>query len=101
MDRSGTPTQAATITAHKPRYFEENLNRQGDCVAAEALPSEVAIKSRGSRTDRLFLPDRPLELNFAMRPAGPSREGWWTSRGCRWSGTPWRSPGLTFHRHRA
>ena len=70
VDRNGTPTQAATITAHKPGYFEENLNRQGDCVAADVLPSEKAIESRGSRKDRVFLPDRPLELNFVMRPAG-------------------------------
>ena len=70
VDRDGTPTQAATITAHKPGCFEENLNRQGDCVAADVLPSEEVIKSRGSRKDRVFLPDRPLELNFVMRPAG-------------------------------
>jgi hypothetical protein len=70
VDRSGTPTQAATITAHKAGYFEVNLNRQGDCVAADVLPSEEVIKSRAGRTDRVFLPDRPLEVNFVMRPAG-------------------------------
>jgi hypothetical protein len=65
-----TPTQAATITAHKPAYFEENLNRQGGCVAANRPPSEEVIKSWGTRRDRVFLPDRPMELNFVMCPAG-------------------------------
>jgi hypothetical protein len=65
-----TATQASTITAHKPGYFEENLNRQGGCVAANMPPSEEVIKSWGIRRDRVFLPDRPMELNFVMRPAG-------------------------------
>jgi hypothetical protein len=65
----GTSLQVATISAHKPGYFEENLNRQGGCLAAEKLPGEDAIKRWGSRKDRVFLPDRPMELNFVMRPA--------------------------------
>ena len=44
VDRSGTPTQAATITADKPGYFEENLNRQGNCV----LPHEASASQRRS-----------------------------------------------------
>jgi hypothetical protein len=65
----GTAVQAATITAHKSGCFEENLNRQGDCLAAEKQPGEDAIKSWGNRKARVFLPDRPVELNFVMRPA--------------------------------
>ncbi len=66
----GTSLQAATITAHKPGYFEENLNRQGGCLAADTAPGEKEIKSWGGRKDRVFLADRALELNFVMRPAG-------------------------------
>ncbi len=66
----GNPTQAATISAHKPGYYEENLNRQGGCLAAEKTPGEDELKRWSGRKDRVFLPDRPLELNFVMRPAG-------------------------------
>jgi len=66
----GIPIQAATISAHRPGYFEENLNRQGGCLAAEGLPSEKEIKAWDGRKDRVFVPDRPIELNFVMRPAG-------------------------------
>ncbi len=66
----GRSLQAATITAHKPGYFEKNLNRQGDCVGASGPPSEQEIKVWGNRKDRVFVPDRPLELNFVMCPAG-------------------------------
>jgi hypothetical protein len=70
MGSGGTAMQAATISAHQPGFFEENLNRQGGCQAAEAVPDENQMKRWGSRKDRLFLPDRPLELNFVMRPSG-------------------------------
>jgi len=66
----GIPIQAATISAHRPGYFEENLNRQGGCLAAERMPGEEAIKKRGTRKDRVFVPDQPLELDFVMQPAG-------------------------------
>ena len=46
----GTATQAATITAHKPGYFEENLHRQGDCLAANRPPSEEVIQILGNST---------------------------------------------------
>ncbi len=67
---SGTPTQAATIAAHKRGYYEENLNRQGGCLAAEETPGANDLRIWSGRKDRVFLPDRPLELNFVMRPAG-------------------------------
>jgi hypothetical protein len=61
--------QAATISAHKRGYFEENLSRQGNCSAADGPPTEADIKRWHGHKDRLFLPDRPVELNFSMRPA--------------------------------
>src|SRR5262249_52300837 len=62
--------QAATSAAHRTGVFEANLNRQGDCMAAPAMPSDEELEEQGGRKDRLFLPDHPLELNFVMRPAG-------------------------------
>jgi hypothetical protein len=62
--------QAATISAHKPGYFEINLSRQGACLAAGKMPDEDQIDDWGDRIRRVFLPDRPLEINFVMRPAG-------------------------------
>ncbi len=101
MRGHGRSLQAATITAHKPGYFEENLNRQGDCLAASGPPSEQEIKAWSGRKDRVFVPDRPLELNFVMRRRAGSRGGWSTSRGSRWMGTRWHSTAPIFHRHRA
>ncbi len=66
----GGPTlQAATISAIKPGYFEENLNRQGGCLAAGAMPDDQQLEQWGGSKDRLFLPGHALELNFKMRPA--------------------------------
>jgi hypothetical protein len=62
--------QAATISAHKPGYSEVNLSRQGGCVAAGAEPDEKTLQRLGGRKDRLFLPGKPLELDFTMRPSG-------------------------------
>src|SRR5262245_15403394 len=66
---NGTAMQAATISANKKGYFEANLNRQGNCAAAHASPDELQIKRWGMAKDRLFLPDKAIELNFVMRPA--------------------------------
>lgn len=66
---NGKETQAASISAHKPGHFEANLNRQGGCAAAHAMPDEEQIKRWGVGKDRLFLPGHPIELNFVMRPA--------------------------------
>jgi hypothetical protein len=69
--RASAPiTQAAIIAAHKAGYFEANLNRQGDCMAAAAMPLDEELEEEGGRKDRLFLPGRALELNFVMLPAG-------------------------------
>ena len=67
---NATATEVATIVAHKPGYFEVNLNRQGNCVGANRMFGDEEFRSWGNRTGRVFLPDRPLELNFVMRPAG-------------------------------
>ena len=67
---AGVALQAATISTHKPGYFEANLNRQGGCLAAQEMPDEDQLEDWGGRKDRVFLPGRPLELNFVMRPSG-------------------------------
>jgi hypothetical protein len=67
---NATATEVASIFAHKSGYFEVNLNRQGNCVAANRMFGDEEIRIWGNRTGRVFLPDRPLELNFVMRPAG-------------------------------
>ncbi len=56
--------------AHKPGYFEVNLNRQGNCVGRQSDVWRRRVPELGQPNGRVFLPDRPLELNFVMRPAG-------------------------------
>ena len=68
--RNGPTPQAATISATKPGCFEENLNRQGGCLAAEATPDDEMMKRWGGSKDRLFLPGHPLEISFKMRLTG-------------------------------
>ncbi len=63
-------TQVATISAHKLGYFETNLNRQGDYLAASGEPTEAQLKLWSKPKDRVFLPNRAIELNFTMSPAG-------------------------------
>lgn len=70
VQSKGVSIQAASIHAHKPGYFEENLCRQGNCRAADGIPGEDQLKEGGVARDRLFLPGRPLEINFVMRPSG-------------------------------
>jgi hypothetical protein len=67
--RDATAMQVASISAHKPGYFEANLNRQGGCSAAGAMPDDEQLKRQGVSKDRLFLTNRSIELNFVMRPA--------------------------------
>ena len=66
----GAVLQAAIVGAHKPGYFEENLNRQGGCTGADGEPTEEQLKTWDAKKDRVFLPGKPLEINFVMRPAG-------------------------------
>jgi protocatechuate 3,4-dioxygenase beta subunit len=65
----GPFVQAATIHARKAGYFEQDLNRQGDCLAADGPPDKAELKRWNAKTRRLFLPHQPLELNFVMRPS--------------------------------
>lgn len=69
LSRDRTVIQAAIISARKSGYFEANLSRQGGCSAAYVMPGEGQKNQWSGRKVRLFLPDRPLELNFVMRPA--------------------------------
>ena len=66
----GAVLQAAIVSADKPGYFEENLNRQGGCTGADGEPTEEQLKAWDAKKDRVFLPGKPLEINFVMRPAG-------------------------------
>jgi hypothetical protein len=64
-----TALQAAIIAAHRPGYFEANLNRQGGYHAGQELPDAKEQERLGIDKDKVFLPGHPLEINFVMRPA--------------------------------
>lgn len=66
-DHSGL--QAAIISARSAGLFEENLNRQGGCVAASRRPSDEELKAYAASRDRCFVPGEPLTIDFVMRPA--------------------------------
>jgi hypothetical protein len=68
MGKSGG-VQAATISVRKPGFFETNLYRQGDLLAAYELP-EGEIGWGKKRPEDIFLPDQPKTLNFVLAPAG-------------------------------
>ena len=61
--------QYAIVTAHKPGYFENNLNRHGARAAALRAVSAEDRKTFGVEEDQLFLPGQPQVINFAMAPA--------------------------------
>ncbi|HET6881036.1 MAG TPA: carboxypeptidase-like regulatory domain-containing protein [Pirellulales bacterium] len=68
--RNNRPSvQSTLIWPRKPGYFEENLNRQGNCLAGSAPPDEAQLKTWHVAEDHVFLPNQPLEINFVMRPA--------------------------------
>ena len=60
--------QAATISARKDGWFETNLYRQGDLIAAFKLP-KGEIGWGNKTTNDLFLPGQPRKLKFIMSPA--------------------------------
>ncbi len=61
--------QAATISVHKPGYFETNLYRQGDLVAAYKKPEgELGWGKKGP--EDLFLPGQARTINFVLATAG-------------------------------
>src|SRR5262245_27552144 len=63
FSRDPNRIQAAIIGAHKAGFFESNLNRQGGCSATYVMPGDGQKNQWSGRKDRLFLPDRPLEIN--------------------------------------
>ena len=61
--------QAATVSVHKPGYFEKNLHRQGDRLAAYTLDNiQFPVWGKEDK-DAVFLPGEPKEINFVMLPA--------------------------------
>lgn len=60
--------QAATISVHKPGWFEKNLHRQGDLLAAYRLPAE-GVKWANKRNEDVFLPGKPKTVTFVLVPA--------------------------------
>lgn len=72
----GDLTQAATIYAAKAGFFEANLSRAGDCVAAMRVPEGFPLENNPRRAtrERLIIAGEVKELNFQMLPAG-SLEG--------------------------
>lgn len=60
--------QAATISVSLAGHTEKNLHRQGDCVAALEKP-DGEIGWGGKTDEDLFLPGKPIEIDFVMVPA--------------------------------
>ncbi len=59
--------QAATISVKLDGFFEKNLGRQGDMVAALEKPERIEW---GDRTEEhLFLPGKPRQIDFVLAPA--------------------------------
>src|SRR5262249_35113845 len=61
-DRRSTGIQAATISAHKPGYFEKNLGRQGNLAMADEPPAGADIEGYAG----VVLPGQPKELDFVL-----------------------------------
>lgn len=59
--------QAATISPHKPGYFEQNLHRQGDLAMADSPPPEKERATWGTR--KIVLRNKPHRVDFVMVPA--------------------------------
>lgn len=62
--------QAATISAHKPGYAEQNPGRDGNLAMADEPPAEELEGFRG-----VVLPGRPYALNFVLvKTAGTEQQ---------------------------
>ncbi|WP_170157284.1 M56 family metallopeptidase [Roseimicrobium gellanilyticum] len=61
--------QVVNITAHKPGWYEINLNKHGAGAGALRAVTEADLESYGVTADRLLLPDKPRTVNFEMRRA--------------------------------
>ena len=60
--------QAATISVHKDGWFETNLYRQGDLLAAHKLPDGEIGWGKKTAED-VVLPGKPKTLKFILKPA--------------------------------
>ncbi|MEZ6093867.1 MAG: M56 family metallopeptidase [Pirellulaceae bacterium] len=60
-----TALQAATISVRKDGFFEQNLGRQGDKLAAYQMP-EGEIGWGGKKPDDIFLPGQPKQIDFVL-----------------------------------
>ncbi|HZJ17829.1 MAG TPA: biopolymer transporter ExbD [Chthoniobacteraceae bacterium] len=69
MERDSPGLQFANITAHKPRFFEKNLNRHGAGAMALRAVAAEDLKGYGVAADVLALPGRPRVVDFVMLPA--------------------------------
>jgi hypothetical protein len=59
--------QVVNITAHKPGWFENNLNRHGAGAGALREVTVADLEPYGIIADRLVLPDKPRTVNFIMK----------------------------------
>jgi hypothetical protein len=59
--------QAATISVSYPGYFETNLGRQGDLIAAWKQPATLEWGDRNE--EHLVLPGKTKVVNFRLAPA--------------------------------
>ncbi len=66
--RNQEGVQAATISVHKEGWFETNLYRQGDLLAAHKLP-EGEIGWGKKTAEDVFLPGKAKTLKFTLKPA--------------------------------
>jgi hypothetical protein len=68
MEKDSPQLQVANVTAHKPGFFERNLSRHGRAAAATREVGPLDLKDYDIKSDELFLPNKPRELNFVMLP---------------------------------
>jgi hypothetical protein len=73
LSNDGHLLQAATISVSLDGHVEQNLHRQGDCLAAMAKSENDVLEWGGKTVDELFLPGQPKEINFVMVPAARLR----------------------------
>jgi tRNA A-37 threonylcarbamoyl transferase component Bud32 len=71
-DRPGA-LQAAIIHVSKAGFEERNLSRAGDLQMAWQLTPEQQNEARNSEADRIFLPGKPLRVDFVLLPAATVR----------------------------
>jgi beta-lactamase regulating signal transducer with metallopeptidase domain len=68
MEEDSAQLQMANITAHRPGFFEKNLNRHGQGAAAMRDVSAESLKDYGVTVEQLTLPNSPRQVDFVMLP---------------------------------